>query len=76
MGQGLSCTHRHETGFFFRALHNGDVDVIRAMVDTDPSILHHTINHQRSTPLHAAAANGQIDVSYSLSSTNSSLFLF
>ncbi|KAL4031945.1 hypothetical protein IC575_010240 [Cucumis melo] len=62
MGQGLSCTHRHETGFFFRALHNGDVDVVRAMVDTDPSILHHTINHQRSTPLHAAAANGQIDI--------------
>lgn len=76
MGQGLSCGDRHETGFFFRGLQNGDVEVVRAMVEADPSILHHTTNHQRLTPLHVAAASGQIDVSSSLSSTDFSLFDF
>lgn len=74
MGQGLSCADRHESGSFFRALQNGDVDVVRAMVEIDPSLLHHTTKHQRLSALHVAAANGQIDVSLSLSSRNVSVF--
>ncbi|XP_022983578.1 putative E3 ubiquitin-protein ligase XBAT31 [Cucurbita maxima] len=62
MGQGLSCGRRHENGLFFSALQNEDVESVRAMVETDSSILHHTTDHQRSTVLHVAAANGQIDI--------------
>lgn len=74
MGQGLSCADRHENGFFFRALQNEDAEVVRAMVETDPSILHYTTKHRRLSALHVAAANGQIDVSLSLSSRNYPLF--
>lgn len=64
MGQGLSCADRHGSGFF-GALQNGEVEVVRAMVETDQSILHRTTNHRRSSALHMAAASGQIDVGLS-----------
>ncbi|XP_022948919.1 putative E3 ubiquitin-protein ligase XBAT31 [Cucurbita moschata] len=62
MGQGLSCADRHGTGVFFRALQNGDVEVVRALMEIDSSILHQTTKHQGLSALHVAAANGQTDI--------------
>lgn len=61
MGQGLSCRGSHEDGLF-RAVQSGDLQITETMVGRDPSLLHQTTVYDRDTPLHIAAANGQIEV--------------
>lgn len=61
MGQGLSCRERHDNGLF-SALHGGDLGILKAMVEEDPSVLEQTNGRDRVSALHIAAANGQIEV--------------
>lgn len=61
MGQALSCKGSHEDGLF-RAVQSGDLQIIETMVGRDPSLLHQTTVYDRDTPLHIAAAKGQIEV--------------
>lgn len=61
MGQGLSCGERHENGLF-RAVQNGDLEVVKAMVEADPTVLELTTPRTRMSALHIAAASGQIEV--------------
>lgn len=61
MGQGLSCRGSHEDGLF-RAVQSGDLQITETMVGRDPSLLHQTTVYDRDTPLHIAAANGQIEI--------------
>ncbi|KAK1312456.1 E3 ubiquitin-protein ligase XB3 [Acorus calamus] len=61
MGQGLSCnpTHDHH---FFRAVQTGDLESVECMLQSEPSIIHHTTAYERLSALHIAAANGRIEV--------------
>ena len=63
MGQGLSCRPRNEQALFV-ALQFGDVETVRALLDKDPAarLNHTTTLYDRQSPLHIAAANGQIQV--------------
>ncbi|KAK7262448.1 hypothetical protein RJT34_30021 [Clitoria ternatea] len=61
MGQGLSCRGSHEHGLF-RAVQHGDLETVAALLQTHPSLLHHTTVYDHHSPLHIAAANGQIQV--------------
>lgn len=63
MGQGLSCSGSNEHGLF-TAVQHGDLSTVRNLLITDPSLLHHTTVYDRHSPLHIAAANGQIEVCY------------
>jgi len=70
MGQGLSCRGSHEHGLF-RAVQHGDLDTVAALLHTHPSLMNHTTVYDHHSPLHIAAANGQIQVplsSFSISS--------
>ncbi|KAK1299291.1 E3 ubiquitin-protein ligase XB3 [Acorus calamus] len=61
MGQGLSCnpTHDHH---FFRAVQTGDLESVECMLQSEPSIIHHTTAYERLSALHIAAANGRMEV--------------
>ncbi|XP_057971421.1 putative E3 ubiquitin-protein ligase XBAT31 [Malania oleifera] len=63
MGQGLSCSCRegHESALFC-AVRDGDLEVIRAMVESDPSVLELNSSYERASALHVAAASGRIEV--------------
>lgn len=62
MGQGLSCRGSgHEHGLF-RAVQHGDIGTVAALLETHPALMHHTTVYDRHSPLHIAAANGQIQV--------------
>lgn len=61
MGQGLSCRPKNEHGLFV-AVQFGDVQTVRFLLDKDPGRVHHTTVYDRHSPLHIAAANGQIQV--------------
>lgn len=61
MGQGLSCGERHENGLF-RAVQNGDLELVQAMVEADPTVLEQTTPRTKMSALHIAAAYGQIEV--------------
>ena len=62
MGQGLSCGEPHEHGLF-RAVQNGEIEAVEAMVDEEPRVLEKTTaSNGRLSALHLAAANGQIQV--------------
>ncbi|KAL9296611.1 hypothetical protein ACSQ67_022507 [Phaseolus vulgaris] len=61
MGQGLSCRGSHEHGLF-RAVQHGDLDTVAALLHTHPSLMNHTTVYDHHSPLHIAAANGQIQV--------------
>jgi len=63
MGQTLSCVQQHEDhGVLFPALASGELEVVEAMVEEDPTVLEHTTGCDRLSPLHVAAANGRIEV--------------
>eukprot|EP00262_Sarcandra_glabra_P006573 TRINITY_DN1890_c0_g1_i1.p1 TRINITY_DN1890_c0_g1~~TRINITY_DN1890_c0_g1_i1.p1 ORF type:complete len:442 (-),score=67.42 TRINITY_DN1890_c0_g1_i1:331-1656(-) len=61
MGQGLSCraSQEHE---LFSAVQIGNLDMVSALVERDLTLLHQTTVYDRLSPLHIAAANGQIEV--------------
>ncbi|GAA0142758.1 homeodomain transcription factor [Lithospermum erythrorhizon] len=61
MGQGLSCRTSQEDGLF-SSVQNGDLELVEAVLQRDPSILRHTTVYDRQSALHIAAANGQIEV--------------
>lgn len=61
MGQGLSCGAREGSGLF-SAVRNGEVELLEAMVEADPSVLEETSGYGRLSALHVAAANGWIEV--------------
>ncbi|CAL0329137.1 unnamed protein product [Lupinus luteus] len=61
MGQSLSCRGSHEHGLF-RAVQHGDLETFATLLETCPSLMHHTTVYDRHSPLHIAAANGQIQI--------------
>lgn len=65
MGQGLSCGVSHEHGLF-SAVQFGDLETVESLLARDPSLLHQTTVYDRHSPLHIAAANGQIEVGFSV----------
>jgi hypothetical protein len=61
MGQGLSCRGSHEHGLF-RAVQHGDLQTVSTLLKIHPSLIHRTTVYDHHSPLHIAAANGQIQV--------------
>ncbi|MCD9638042.1 putative E3 ubiquitin-protein ligase xbat31 [Datura stramonium] len=61
MGQGLSCGTSDEHGLF-SAVQCGDVETLKAVLERNPSLIHHSTVYDRQSALHIAAANGQIEV--------------
>ncbi|XP_071721432.1 putative E3 ubiquitin-protein ligase XBAT31 [Rutidosis leptorrhynchoides] len=61
MGQGLSCTVHDEHGLF-TAVQFGDYELVKKLVEKDPSIILQTTVYDRHSALHIAAANGQIQI--------------
>ncbi|GKV08130.1 hypothetical protein SLEP1_g19806 [Rubroshorea leprosula] len=61
MGQGPSCAGNQENGMF-GAVQGGNLEVVKAMLERKPSLLHETTVYDRHSALHIAAANGQIEV--------------
>ncbi|CAL1400485.1 unnamed protein product [Linum trigynum] len=62
MGQQLSCVASQEHGELFTAVQFGELEIVKIMLDRDPSLLHQTTVYDRQSPLHIAAANGQIEI--------------
>ncbi|XP_068304179.1 putative E3 ubiquitin-protein ligase XBAT31 [Pyrus communis] len=61
IGQGLSCGEPRENGVF-GAVENGDLGLVGAMVEAEPSVLELSKGRRRLSALHVAAANGRIEV--------------
>lgn len=61
MGQGLSCRGNNDHGLF-TALQQGNLQIVTTLLQQDPSLFHQTTLYDRYSPLHIAAANGQIEV--------------
>ncbi|XP_023518232.1 putative E3 ubiquitin-protein ligase XBAT31 [Cucurbita pepo subsp. pepo] len=61
MGQGLSCGEHHENGLF-RAVQNGDSELVLTMLEADPTMLELTTPRTKMSVLHIAAAYGQIEI--------------
>lgn len=63
MGQGISCVRDGAREHaLFRSVQNGELEVVKAMVDHDPSVLCRTTVHGSLFALHVAAAHDQIQV--------------
>jgi len=60
----MSCGSRPEHGIF-ASVQCGDIITIRRVMATEPSLLNQTTPYDRHSVLHVAAANGQIEVSFS-----------
>lgn len=65
MGQGISCVRNgdREHGLF-RSVQNGELEIVKAMVDYDPSVLCRTTVHGHLFALHVAAVHDQIQVGF------------
>ncbi|KAL4558245.1 hypothetical protein LXL04_036443 [Taraxacum kok-saghyz] len=61
MGQGLSCRIPDEHGLF-TAVQFGDLEIVKTVLERDPSLLQQKTVYDRHSALHIAAANGQIEV--------------
>lgn len=61
MGQRMSCRERSQSALFI-AVENGDLQMIEAMVEADPTVLGLTSGYGKQSALHLAAAYGQIEV--------------
>ncbi|KAL3829126.1 hypothetical protein ACJIZ3_017928 [Penstemon smallii] len=61
MGQGLSCKAGEEQGLFC-AVQSGDLETVEAALKRDSTLIHHSTLYDRNSPLHIAAANGQIEI--------------
>lgn len=73
MGQGLSCRGNNDHGLF-TAVQQGNLQIVTTLLQQDPSLFHQKTLFDRFSPLHIAAANGQIEVnSFSLFSAKFSL---
>ncbi|KAG6415056.1 hypothetical protein SASPL_122458 [Salvia splendens] len=61
MGQGMSCSSSEEQGLF-GAVQFGDLEMFEAILKRDSSIIHRSTSYDRNSPIHIAAANGQIEI--------------
>ncbi|KAI8563973.1 hypothetical protein RHMOL_Rhmol03G0149700 [Rhododendron molle] len=61
MGQGLSCAASDEHGLFI-AIQFGDVQTVKAVLESDPSLVKQTTLYDHHSALHVAAANVQIEI--------------
>ena len=61
MGQGLSCGEGADYRFL-GAVEDGDVDLVEAMLEEEPSLLEQRGGNGRLPALHLAAAKGRIEV--------------
>ncbi|GKV32849.1 hypothetical protein SLEP1_g41416 [Rubroshorea leprosula] len=61
MGQGLSCAVNQENGLF-GAVQGGNLEIVKVMLERDPSLLHESTVYDHYSALHIAAANGQIEI--------------
>ncbi|KAI3830066.1 hypothetical protein L1987_04199 [Smallanthus sonchifolius] len=61
MGQGLSCRAPDEHGLF-TAVQFGDLELVKNLLEKDPSLIQQTTVYDRHSALHIAAANGQIEI--------------
>ncbi|KAF5821534.1 putative transcription factor C2H2 family [Helianthus annuus] len=61
MGQGLSCRVQDEHGLF-TAVQFGDLELVKTLLEKDPSLIQQTTAYDRHSALHIAAANGQIEI--------------
>lgn len=61
MGQALSCSVSNEHAFF-SAVQQGDLQRVEAALEREPHLISETTVYEKMSPLHIAAANGQIDV--------------
>lgn len=64
MGQGLSCKSNEEQGLF-TAIQSGDLDIVKAILETNSTLIHRFTAYDCNSALHIAAANGQIEVGLS-----------
>ncbi|KAI3507759.1 hypothetical protein L1887_22753 [Cichorium endivia] len=61
MGQGLSCRTPDEHGLF-TAVQFGDLEIVKTILERDPSLIQQRTVYDRHSALHIAAANGQIEI--------------
>lgn len=61
MGQGLSCRGNNDHGLFI-AVQQGNLQIVTTLLQQDPSLFHQKTLFDRFSPLHIAAANGQIEI--------------
>lgn len=61
MGQSLSCSVTNEHAFF-SAVQQGDLKRVEASLEREPHLISETTVYENLSPLHIAAANGQIAV--------------
>lgn len=64
MGQGLSCGEPGREHALFSAIQNGELEIIEAKIDQDPSVLGRTTVHGKLFALHVAASHGQTEVGF------------
>ncbi|KAE9611082.1 putative transcription factor C2H2 family [Lupinus albus] len=62
MGQKLSCRKQHEKNGLFSAVANGELEMVEAILQKDPTVLEHLTAHSLLSPLHLAASNGRIEM--------------
>ncbi|ONI03368.1 hypothetical protein PRUPE_6G253500 [Prunus persica] len=61
MGQGLSCRETPQSGLF-GPLQDGELELVEAMLEADPSVFQQRKGRARLSALHVAAVEGQIEV--------------
>lgn len=61
MGQGLSCAETPQSGLF-GPLKDGELELVEAMLEADPSVFQQRKGRARLSALHVAAVEGQIEV--------------
>ncbi|XWS43708.1 hypothetical protein CRYUN_Cryun16bG0126800 [Craigia yunnanensis] len=61
MGQKFSCRENHETALL-GAVQTGDLEMVQAMVEAEPSTLKRTTRYGKLSILHVAAIYGQIEI--------------
>lgn len=65
MGQEISCIRQGAREHaLFRGVQNGELEIVQAMVDHDPSVLSRTTVHGNLFALHVAAVHDQIEVAF------------
>ncbi|XP_057753033.1 putative E3 ubiquitin-protein ligase XBAT31 [Arachis stenosperma] len=62
MGQGMSCRASGNEHGLFRAVQHGDIGTVSSLLQTHPTLMHHTTVYDRHSPLHIAAANGHFQI--------------
>lgn len=63
MGQGLSCRETPQSGLF-GPLKDGELELVEAMLEADPSVFQQRKGRARLSALHVAAVEGQIEVGF------------